>query len=96
MKLAANMKTWSINFKGKIPNLDKSGEPITSSWFKKRDDTLFQLKTTAAYLGFDVVHELAFEQETHSEAGDGDSPQSTHYFTAWRAIGTPGRLKRIE
>jgi hypothetical protein len=84
LEKAKKLETWSSNYKGRIPRKNEPSEEISSNWFRKKDSAEWQLKVTAAYLGYDLVAELQYESRTGSEPGTG---KGTHHYTEWQANG---------
>jgi hypothetical protein len=82
---AKNLQTWSLNYKGHIPRKNEPEQAMVSDWWRERDSAEWQLKVTAAYLGYDLVVELQHEKRTSQEASD--NGKGTHYYTEWQARG---------
>lgn len=84
LEMAKKLETWSSNYKGRIPRKSEPSEEISSNWFRKKDSAEWQLKVTAAYLGYDLVAGLRYDKRTEEEPGTG---KGTYRYTEWKAIG---------
>lgn len=86
-----HVEVFPATYRGKIPLVEGSRkDKIQTKIFREKAEATQSLQFTAAFLGCDVVVEVAYDKLRDSEPGTGDG---THYFTVWKASGIPARLR---
>jgi hypothetical protein len=78
---AFTMRDWSSNYAGKVP-FDWHGpsEPVVSHWFERREDAIYQLKVTAAFQGYDLLHEVTVRHRLERLSEPSYNGNGTHHY----------------
>jgi hypothetical protein len=75
------VETWSANYKGRVPRATNApGQSLTTDWHRSLDDVYGQLRTSAAFCGYDIVYDIKVERSTGSEGN--------YNYTVHKATGT--------
>lgn len=82
---SAPVEVFPATYRGKVADARREERGLATEWFRQRADAERQLAISAAWLGFNVVHQTQLEKDTRSEAGT--SKNGTHHYTVWRANG---------
>lgn len=78
-----SIETFSKNYKGRVPADPRSGQEVSSSWYKSQEDADKELRVQAALVQCDVVFDVSCEKR---EATSGN-----YRYSEWRKAGTAGR-----
>jgi len=72
-------------FHGRVPfDYSREKRDLETDWFRDRSDAEYQLRTTARFMGFDLVYGVSQDRKTDSEPGSG---QGTHYYSVFSLRG---------
>jgi hypothetical protein len=72
-------------FRGRVPfDYSREKRDLETDWFRDRSDAERQLRTTARFMGFDLVYNVSQDRETGSEPGSG---KGTHYYSMFSLRG---------
>jgi len=80
----------SANYLGK-KFYESDGKQLESKFHTERDTASDELKLIAAYWGYDMVVNVAFEKEVEEE--ESESGKGVHYNTVWKCRGIGAKIK---
>ena len=75
------MADWSENYRGEIPRDPKQPtKALRSEWFADRETGIFQLKVSAAYLGFDILVDVHIDHKLKRFSEQSYNGKGRHYY----------------
>jgi len=92
---AGSVEHWSVNYKGRIP-VDPSVHTMeleSDEMAESRDLALSQLQVTAAFYGYDILINLAFDHRLATYSETAENGRGTHYYNVphYTARATAGK-----